>query len=165
MKLSNTFLALSSGLVLAASAALAQTPKAAAPDYEDIQIKMLRKDLRDQTKQIVAANLPLNGDEAAKFWPLFDAYTKEASKIYDHRFALTTAYAAVYHEMTDATAADYIRGSIKNDEEMSQLRLAWVPKFEKVIGEKKAAIFFQIDRRVALMRELQLDAELPLVQP
>jgi hypothetical protein len=32
-----------------------------------MQIKMLREDLRDQTKQIVAGNLPLTGDEAAKF--------------------------------------------------------------------------------------------------
>jgi hypothetical protein len=165
MKNPNTLLTFSCGLLLVAGVAPAQTPKSQAADYEDIQIKMLRKDLRDQTKQIVAANLSLTGDEAAKFWPLFDAYAKEVSKIYDHRFALTTAYAAVYHAMTDASAADYIRGSIKNDEEMSQLRLSWVPKFEQVIGEKKAAIFFQIDRRVALMRELQLDAALPLVQP
>jgi hypothetical protein len=165
MKISNTLLTLSGGLLLVAGAARAQTPKAEAADYEDIQIKLLRKDLRDQSKQIVAANLPLTGDEATKFWPLFDAYAKEASKIYDHRFALTKAYATVYHAMTDASAADYIRGSIKNDEEMSQLRLAWVPKFEQVVGEKKAAIFFQIDRRIALMRELQLDAALPLVQP
>ena len=165
MKLSNTLLTFSCGLFLVAGVSPAQTPKSEAAGYVDIQIKMLRKDLRDQTKQIVAANLPLTGDEAAKFWPLFDAYAKEASKIYDHRFALTHAYAAVYQAMTDASAGDYIRGSIKNDEEMSQLRLAWVPKFEQVIGEKKAAIFFQIDRRVALMRELQLDAALPLVQP
>ena len=165
MKISNTLLTFSCGLLLVAGAASAQTPKSEAGNFEDIQIQMLRKDLRDQRKQIVAANLPLTGDEAAKFWPLFDAYTKEASKVYDHRFALTKAYADVYHAMTDASAADYIRGSIKNDEEMSQLRLAWVPKFEQVIGEKKAAIFFQIDRRVALMRELQLDSILPLVQP
>jgi hypothetical protein len=165
MKICNTLLTFSCGLLLVAGAAPAQTPKSGAGDYEDAQIKMLRMDLRDQTKQILAANLPLNGDEAAKFWPLFESYAKEVSKIYDHRFALTKAYAAVYHAMTDASAADYIRGSIKNDEEMSQLRLAWVPKFEQVIGEKKAAIFFQIDRRVALMRELQLDAVLPLVQP
>jgi len=165
MKLSNTFLTLSSGLLLVAGAATAQAPKSDAADYEDIQIQLLRKDLRDRTKQIVAANLPLSGDEAAKFWPLFDAYAKEASTIYDHRFALTKAYAAVYHAMTDASAADYIRGSIKNDEQMSQLRLSWVPKFEQLMGEKKTAIFFQIERRVALMRELQLDSVLPLVQP
>ena len=165
MKISNTLLTLSCGLLLVARVAPAQTTKLEAGDYEDIQIKMLRKDLRDQTKQIVAANLPLTADETLEFWPLFDAYTKEASKIYDHRFALTHAYAAVYNTMTDASAADYIRGSIKNDEEMSQLRLAWVPKFEKVIGEKKAAIFFQIDRRLALIRELQHDSVLPLVQP
>ena len=165
MRISNTLLAFSCAFLLVAGVTPAQTPKSETGDYEDIQITLLRKDLRDQTKQIVAANLPLTGDEATKFWPLFDAYAKEVSKIYDHRFALTKAYAAVYHQMTDASAADYIRGSIKNDEEMSQLRLAWVPKFEDVIGEKKAAIFFQIDRRVALMRELQLDAVLPLVQP
>src|SRR6185295_4305192 len=148
MRISNTLLTISCGLLLIAGAAPAQTPKSDAGDYGDTQIKMLRKDLRDQSKQIIAANLPLSGDEATKFWPLFESYATEARKIYDHRFALTQAYAAVYHAMTDASAADYIRGSIKNDEEMSQLRLAWIPKFEQVIGEKKAAIFFQIDRRV-----------------
>ena len=41
-----------------------------AATISDIEANLLRKDLRDQKKQVVAANLPLNGDEAAKFWPL-----------------------------------------------------------------------------------------------
>ena len=41
----------------------------------------------------------------------------------------------------------------------------WIPKFEQVLGMKKTATFFQIDRRCGLMIELQLSSLLPLVQP
>jgi len=37
--------------------------------------------------------------------------------------------------------------------------------FEKVIPEKKVAMFFQIDRRVGLLAELQIAGQLPLVEP
>ena len=69
----------------------------------------MRKDLRDQKKQVVAANLPLTGDEAAKFWPVYDAYTQETIKINDRRYALFKEYAANYNTMTDAQASSYIR--------------------------------------------------------
>src|SRR5262249_50107229 len=59
----------------------------------DTEISMMRKDLRDQKKQIIAANLPLNGDEAAKFWPVYDAYTQETIKVNDHRYGLVKDYA------------------------------------------------------------------------
>jgi hypothetical protein len=38
-------------------------------------------------------------------------------------------------------------------------------KFEKVLGNKKTAMFFQNDRRVGLMTELQLASRLPLIRP
>jgi len=131
----------------------------------DTEINLLRKDLRDQKKQVVAANLPLNGDEAAKFWPLYDAYTQETIKVNDQRYALVKEYAANYATMTDTLAASYIRRWIQVDEAGSKLRLEWIPKFEQTLGEKKAAIFFQIDHRIGLMMELQLAAQLPLIQP
>ena len=69
MKGATTALTLGVGLLLSAGAAAAQTEKAAAgAKITDIEINLMRKDLRDQKKQVVAANLPLTGDEAAKFW-------------------------------------------------------------------------------------------------
>jgi len=136
-----------------------------AATISDIEVNLLRKDLRDQKKQVVAANLPLNGDEAAKFWPLYDAYTQETIKVNDQRYALVKEYAANYATMTDTLAASYIRRWIQVDEAGSKLRLEWIPKFEQTLGEKKAAIFFQIDHRIGLMMELQLAAQLPLIQP
>ena len=136
-----------------------------AAKISEIEINLLRKDLRDQKKQIIAANLPLNGDEAARFWPLYDAYTQETIKLNDRRYSLVTDYVANYNTMTDSVAASYIRRWIQVDEAASKLRLEWIPKFEQTLGAKKAAIFFQIDRRVGLMVELQLSSQLPLIQP
>jgi hypothetical protein len=131
----------------------------------DAQISLLRKDLRDQKKQVVAANLPLTGDEAAKFWPVYDSYTQETIKINDRRYALFKEYAANYNTMTDDQAGSYIRRWNQVDGDFTNLRLEWMPKFEQVLGMKKSAAFFQIDRRCGLMIELQLSSLLPLVQP
>jgi hypothetical protein len=131
----------------------------------DLEINLMRKDLRDQKKQVVAANLPLTGDEAAKFWPQYDAYTQETIKINDRRYALFKEYAANYNTMTDAQASNYIRRWNQVDGDFTNLRLQWIPKVEQVLGEKKTAIFFQLDRRCGLMIELQLSSLLPLVQP
>jgi hypothetical protein len=131
----------------------------------DLEVSMLRKNLRDQKKQIVAANLPLTGEEAAKFWPVYGSYTEETIKVNDQRYSLVKNYAANYNQMTDAIAANFIRRWIGVDEAAAKLRLQWIPKFEQMLGEKKAAIFFQIDRRIGMMQELQLASQLPLIQP
>jgi hypothetical protein len=181
MKTAITLLTFALGLLLTAGAspaqtqpapaqtqaAPAQTPKAdeTVAKITEIQIEMMRKDLRDKKKQIVAANLPLSGDEAAKFWPLYDAYTQETIKVNDQRYGLVKEYAANYGTMSDSAATSYIRRWIGVDEAASKLRLQWIGKFEEMLGGKKAAMFFQIDRRVGLMQELQLSAQLPLVEP
>jgi len=167
MKIARTALALGAGLLLVPGFCSAQAQKSddvVAKVTENV-IELMRKDLRDQKKQIVAANLPLTGDEAAKFWPVYDLYTQETIKVNDMRYGLVKEYSTNYTTMTDAQAASYIRRWIGVDEAATKLRSDWIPKFEAVLGQKKAAIFFQIDRRVGLMQEIQLSSQLPLVQP
>jgi len=45
------------------------------------------------------------------------------------------------------------------------LRLKYIPNFEKVVSAKKTALFFQLDRRLSLIIDLQLASSIPLVQP
>jgi hypothetical protein len=167
MKAFITLVTLGAVLLFAPGMASAQAQKTgdSRAQITDLEINLMRKDLRDQKKQVVAANLPLTGDEAAKFWPLYDAYTQETIKINDRRYALFKEYAANYTKMTDEQAGSYIRLWNQVDGDFSNLRLQWIPKFEQVLGPKKTAIFFQIDRRLGLMIELQLSSQLPLVQP
>jgi Spy/CpxP family protein refolding chaperone len=129
----------------------------------DQDIQLLRQNLREQRKQIMAANMVLTPDEATKFWPIFDQYRQEAIKPNDERWALIKDYAANYNTMTDAQAQDYIKRSTAVEQQLLALRMKYVPIFEKVISPKKTALWYQIDHRVDLMINLQLASIIPMV--
>jgi len=129
----------------------------------DQDIELLRADLRAQRKQIVAQNMTLTADEATKFWPIFDQYRKEAIPPNDERWALLKDYAANYSTMTDEQAQDYIKRSTAVDQQLLALRMKYVPVFEKVISARKTALWYQIDRRIDLLINLQLSAVIPMV--
>jgi hypothetical protein len=128
----------------------------------DQDIEMLRADLRARRKQIVAQNMHLTADEAAKFWPIFEQYRKQAVKPNDERWAVIKEYAANYNTMTDAQAGDYMKRWAAVDEELIGLRARYVAVFETAISPKKTALWYQIDRRVDLLINLQLFTQIPL---
>ena len=129
----------------------------------DKDIEMLRADLRAQRKQITAQNMTLTADEATKFWPIFEQYRQEAIKPNDERWAVIKDYATNYNTMTDAQAQDYMQRANTVDQQLLALRMKYVPVFEKVISPKKTALWYQIDRRIDLLINLQLSAVIPMV--
>jgi hypothetical protein len=124
---------------------------------------MLRANLRANRKELMAQNMDLTADEATKFWPIFDQYRKEAIKPNDERWALIKEYAANYQTMTDAQAQDYMKRATAVDQQLLALRLKYVPVFEKVTSAKKTALWYQIDRHIDLMINLQLSSMIPMV--
>jgi len=141
--------------------ALAQTADKFA-EY-DKNMALLRKDLRAGKKELIALNLPLTATEATKFWPVYEEYANEVAKIYDARYALIKEYASNINSMTDPTAASLVKRSLDSDTAMTALRQKYAPIVGKVLTGKKAALFFQLDRRLGLLIDLQLASEIPLV--
>ena len=127
--------------------------------------QLMRQDIRSERKKVVAANMPLTEAEATKFWPVYDQYIGETIKVNDVRFALLKEYARNYNTTTDEQADSFIKRWLALDQDNTQLRLKFIPEFEKVISHKKTAMFFQMDRRLAMMIELQLAAGIPLIKP
>jgi len=130
----------------------------------DQDVQLLRKDVRSQKKQIVAANLELSDAEAVKFWPVYDRYTADLSKIYDTKLALVEEYMDHYTTMTGELAENYIRRRAAVEQDVMQLRLKYVPEFRRVLSGRETALFFQIEWRLDLMVNLQL-AQAPLIDP
>jgi hypothetical protein len=144
----------------------AQTPSNnSAQSSTDQDIDLLRKDIRSQKKQIIAANLQLTDQEAEKFWPLYDQYTAELVKINDEKYSAIKQYATNYSTLTDDQALSLTRQIIGVDQSVAQLRLKYVPLVSKVITGKKTALFFQLDRRLVGLIDLQLASQIPMVQP
>ena len=131
----------------------------------DRDLQLLRKDLRSQRKQIVAANVTLTAAEAPKFWPIYDQYAAELAKINDTKLSLIKEYAANYAAFTDAQAQSIMERWTAADDAAVQLRIKYIPIFQKVLPGKKVALFFQVDRRIGVLMDLQVASEIPLVEP
>jgi hypothetical protein len=130
----------------------------------DQDLNLLRKDLRSKRKQLVAANLKLTDAEAAKFWPVYDQYVTELIAINDKKFGIIQDYADNWGKMTNDQSLLFSRQWLDMDIQTTQLRQKYVPIVAKVLDGKKTATFFQLDRRIAMMMELQVASQMPLVQ-
>jgi hypothetical protein len=168
-------LVLSSGYRSLAQASGMQTPKRLrSPDQPavlddaqwspDDDMQMLKKDLKSQKKQIVAANMNLTDAEAEKFWPVYDRYAADLGKIYDIKLALVQEYFESYQTMSGEDAESYVRRRAAVEENAMQLRLRYLPEFRKVLSGRQTALFFQIEWRLDLMINLQL-AQAPMIDP
>lgn len=157
---------LSSNLLFSQNAsgkAAPANPQVQGPSDQDIDL--LRKDIRSQKKQIIAANLKLTDKEAEKFWPVYDQYTADLVKINDVKYAAIKEYATNYATLTDEQAVNLVRKSLEVDASVAQLRLKYLPPVSKVISGKNTALFFQMDRRLGMLIDLQLASQIPMVEP
>ena len=132
--------------------------QASADDFVDL----LRKDVRSQKKQIVAENMELSDAEAQKFWPVYDQYAAELSRIYDVKIALLKDYADNYSTMTGEQAESYIRKRAEVEQSIMQLRLKYMPAFRKVLSGRETALFYQLDWRLGLAIDVEL-VQVPLI--
>jgi hypothetical protein len=138
-------------------------PDASQPKDADF-IGLLRKDVRSQKKQIIAENMGLSDAEAEKFWPVYDRYAAELSRIYDTKIALLTDYAENYSTMTGDQAENYIRKRAEVEQSIMQLRLKYMPAFRKVLSGRETALFYQLDWRLGLAIDVEL-VQVPLINP
>ena len=153
-------------LVLALTAAhgtaLAQRETDKGIDIEK-DLLLIRRDLRTEKKKLLAMNVPLTEAEATKFWPIYDRYADDMRKHNDEFYSIIKDYAANQKTLTDAQAIGMVKRWSDIQVEVAQTRQKYVPLFEKVLPGKKAALFFQIDRRLYALMDLQTASEIPLV--
>jgi hypothetical protein len=142
----------------------AQAPTPNQQQELDKDVTLLRQDIRAKKKKLIAANLQLTADQATKFWPVYDQYTADLVQINNTKYALIKEYAQNWGTMTDDQALSMTKRSLDVDAQVNQLRQKYVPIFNKVVPGKTTATFFQLDRRIQAMIDLQLSSQIPLVQ-
>ena len=149
-----------------AQAAASQGSGAAASNaqVQDQDIQLLRQDIRSKKKQLIAANLTLTDAESTKFWPLNDQYTAELVKINNAKYDLIKEYANNYSTLTDAQADSMTKRLLGVDLSVAQLREKYLPLYRAILSAKTTATYFQIERRISMMIDLQLASQIPLVQ-
>ena len=149
-------------IALAFSTSFAQKETASGVDV-DKDLELLRRDLRAEKKQLIALNVPLTPEESTRFWPVYDQYAADMSKVYDEFYKLVKEYVAVQKTITDEQASSTLKRWAELNVQLAQTRQRYIPIVEKVIPGRKAALFFQIDRRLYALLDLQIVAQTPLI--
>ena len=127
-------------------------------------VELMRQDIRAQATAIFTEAMMLTDAQGEIFWPIYRDYKHQVSTIGDARIALIKEYAAKYNTMDDATANGIMDKVLKLNKERNSLREKYYKKMRKDLGGVLAARFFQIDRILNEIIDLQVSAELPLVQ-
>jgi hypothetical protein len=132
------------------------------PTVTDEDIALLRQDLRARKMQVIGQNMSLSEEEGQKFWPIYNHYVKDLTAVNDQKYALLKQYAEMWSTMSDQDALIYVRHWLEVDGQAQALRLKYVPVVSQVLPGKKAATFFQLDRRLNMIVDLQLFSQIPL---
>jgi Spy/CpxP family protein refolding chaperone len=139
-------------------------PAGYTPTGIDEVLKAVRSDLQSQRADVMAKNLTLDASQAAKFWPLYEAYQKEQNAIMDAQLKDIQRYIESFDKLDDAGALALINKHLSRDSQMVALRQKWLGQFKTAIGAKQAARALQIDRRLSLVQQIQFASKIPLIE-
>ncbi len=150
-------------LLVLSTSAVAQNVEVKAKPLTDADILLIRQDVQGQKNQIITDTMNFTQSEAATFWPVYKEYASAQQAIAAKRWNLIVDYAQNIDKMDDQKAKDLSQRMFAIDDEIQSLRKTYYPRFEKALGAKRAAKFYQVDNRLSLIVNLQLSSEIPLI--
>ena len=155
-------------LLAALACCLATTPSAAAQraaaKAPEADPKLLLQTVRSNTQALVAANLQLTPDEAAKFWPIYARYQQEIKAITDRLAALVEDYTTHFHDMSNEKALQILQDYLATEADRIKVRQAYVPQFSQVLPGRTVARFYQIENKMDAVMRYDLAATIPVVE-
>ena len=128
------------------------------------QAQAVRAELQAERTKVIAANLTLSEAEATKFWPLYNEYRIENSKLDDRALAMLEDYAANYEALTEDKAKQLLEQQLSIEDDRAKLRRSYAGKFQKVISPKKVARYYQIERKLDAAIAFEAARSIPLAQ-
>ena len=126
-------------------------------------MQIVREKIKTDKKLFIAENMNLTESEAKVFWPVYENYQKDLAKLVDKTVKLVENYAANYQTMTEEAAKELINGYLAIEGERVTLMKSFLPKFRKVLPEKKVARYYQLENKINAVVKYELAKLIPLV--
>jgi len=127
-------------------------------------IELLGSNTGQEKAQIMGAVLQLNKEEAEKFWPIYEEYEAELTKMNKQRTENIQAYARSYNQLTDEKANELVKAEVDSMKQRAELLNKYHERVKASLGAVNAARFFEIDGQLNSIIDLQIDSSLPLGQ-
>ena len=153
-----------SALFVLTFAIFAFCPLGRAQDQEptiDSTIALVRANMQADRTTLITSGMNFNDKDGAAFWPIYQQYEYERSRLDDRRVAVIKEYTHKYPTLTDAEAKAMAEQMLDCDSRLAALKMKYFKKFNKALPGLTVTKFFQLERRVDLMMDMQVEASLP----
>jgi hypothetical protein len=129
----------------------------------DAYIDALKSDIRGHMRRIVEVNMQLSEKEADVFWPIYNRYDEDMSRLNYERSSILDFYADNYRTLSDVQAKALIKRMNYVDRRKLSIDEKYAREMGKVLPVKTVLRFFQIERQVDRLVALKIMSGIPLV--
>ena len=153
-----------SALLMLTFAMLAFCPLGRAQDQEpsiDSTIAVARANMQADRATLITAGMNFSDKEGAAFWPIYQQYEYERSRLDDRRAAVIKQYTQKFRNLSDADAKAMADQMFDCESRLAELKKKYYKKFNKVLPALTVAKFFQLERRVDLLMDMNVEYALP----
>ena len=149
--------------LLALPVASAHAAAHAAATSTEAELKVLADTLRGNRRALVAANLVLTSEEAARFWPVYDRYQVEMDAIAKRFVTLVDDYIAHFSDMSDEKALQLVNDYLAIDADRVKVRQTYLPEFTKALPGRTLARFYQLENKMDAVVRYEMAADIPVI--
>jgi hypothetical protein len=137
---------------------------ALAQDKPADDMQLVREKVKADKKLFVAEAMQLTELEAKAFWPIYEKYQKELTKIYDHTLVLIGDYASNYQSMSNEVAKRLTTRLLAIGADHQKLKTTYLHMFRGALSEVKVARYYQLENKIAAAINYDLARQIPLVK-
>ena len=145
-------------------ALILSVPNAWGQFEDDRAVQLTRSAIQAERQAILAANLELDEEQSAVFWPLYEEYRNALESAISTRVKLLNEYFASYETLTDKEAMALLDKHIAFEKEVLEVQSRYAKKMSKALPGKTVAKFFQIENKMNIIVEYELAGEIPLIK-
>lgn len=130
----------------------------------DSYIELLKSDLKTDRKVIITETMEFTQQQSEAFWPIYNEFEHEISKLSDKRIANIKDFAANYDSLTDKKADELIKNSFNFQKERLSLNEKYYKKFAEALTPIVAAKYMQVENQIQLIIDISIAANLPFAE-
>jgi len=124
---------------------------------------LIREKVKADKKLFVAEVMNFTESEAKAFWPIYDNYQKDLTKIYDRTMVMIRTYADNHQSMTNEIAKRLTIELLATEADFHNLKETYLPLFSGALNDIKVARYYQLENKIHAAIAYDAANNIPLI--
>lgn len=128
------------------------------------QLEVSRAVLQAEKKSLIATHLKLTEDQSREFWPVYDEYALELSKLNTTYLMLMSDLAEHHTMLSEDKAEQMVKEMLNVKVRLARLHRKYERKFDRVLPAEKLNRFYQLEHSLDVIIDYDVAQVIPLVE-